>query len=107
MKGSKKVKKPIIKPYLVTAEKTTGDFGRIEERYATEEEARKQADYLHTHPGAMNVELEGPPVTRILTPVSPQDQNLGAWLAAALEDRKVSPTMKFDINAWLDSKDWK
>lgn len=35
-----------------------------------------------------------------------QDIKVGEWLCAALEDRKVSPCMKLDINRWMDSKEW-
>lgn len=35
-----------------------------------------------------------------------QDIKLGEWMCAALDDRKVSPCMKLDINRWMDSKEW-
>lgn len=35
-----------------------------------------------------------------------EDCAIGAWHAAALDDHKVCPSMKYDINAWLDSKEW-
>lgn len=35
-----------------------------------------------------------------------EDGAIGAWHAAALDDHKVCPSMKYDINAWLDSKEW-
>lgn len=35
-----------------------------------------------------------------------EDVAIGAWHAAALDDHKVCPSMKYDINAWLDSKEW-
>lgn len=35
-----------------------------------------------------------------------EDILIGAWHAAALSDHKVCPSMKYDINAWIDSKDW-
>jgi hypothetical protein len=35
-----------------------------------------------------------------------EDKLVGAWMAAALEDHKVCPSMKFDINRWMDSKEW-
>jgi hypothetical protein len=35
-----------------------------------------------------------------------EDKLVGAWMAAALEDPLVSPVMKYDINLWLDSKEW-
>lgn len=38
---------------------------------------------------------------------TPEDSLVGAWMAAALEDHTVSPVMKYDINRWLDSKEWK
>ena len=35
-----------------------------------------------------------------------EDALVGDWMAAALDDHKVSPSMKYDINRWMDSKDW-
>lgn len=35
-----------------------------------------------------------------------EDKLVGEWMAAALDDRKVCPSMKFDINRWMDSKEW-
>jgi hypothetical protein len=35
-----------------------------------------------------------------------EDHLVGAWMAAALEDHLVCPSMKYDINRWLDSKEW-
>lgn len=35
-----------------------------------------------------------------------QDYLLGDWAALALEDHKLLPSMKYDINRWMDSKDW-
>lgn len=35
-----------------------------------------------------------------------EDIKMGEWLCAALDDRKVSPCMKLDINRWMDSKEW-
>lgn len=37
---------------------------------------------------------------------TPEDDLVGAWMAAALEDNKVCPSMKYDINRWMDSKEW-
>lgn len=43
----------------------------------------------------------------VKTAVATEDDKLvGAWMAAALDDRKVCPSMKFDINCWMDSKEW-
>jgi hypothetical protein len=35
-----------------------------------------------------------------------EDQLVGAWMAAALDDHMVCPSMKYDINRWIDSKEW-
>ena len=44
---------------------------------------------------------------RYITAVAtPEDVAIGAWHAAALEDPKVCPSMKYDINRWMDSKEW-
>ena len=44
---------------------------------------------------------------RYITAVAtPEDIAIGAWHAAALEDPKVCPSMKYDINRWMDSKEW-
>lgn len=37
---------------------------------------------------------------------TPQDHLIGGWAALALEDHKILPSMKYDINRWMDSKDW-
>lgn len=37
---------------------------------------------------------------------TPEDHLVGAWMAEALEDPKVLPSMKFDLNIWMDSKEW-
>jgi len=37
---------------------------------------------------------------------TPEDHLLGEFLAEALEDHKTSPCVKFDINRWMDSKEW-
>jgi hypothetical protein len=54
---------------------------------------------------ARKVEILGLPSRAY--PVSPEDLLVGGWMAAALDDHKVCPSMKYDINRWLDSKDWK
>lgn len=45
----------------------------------------------------------------LITPTAiatPQDYLIGGWAALALEDHKILPSMKYDINRWMDSKDW-
>ena len=37
---------------------------------------------------------------------TPEDHLLGEFLADALEDHKVLPSVKFNINRWMDSKVW-
>lgn len=37
---------------------------------------------------------------------TPEDHLLGEFLAEALEDHKVLPSVKFNINRWMDSKVW-
>lgn len=34
------------------------------------------------------------------------DHRLGSWMAGYLEDPKVPPSVKFDINCWMDSREW-
>lgn len=58
---------------------------------------------INGHP-AVKVEAIGfRPITAKATA---EDCAIGAWHAAALDDHKVCPSMKYDINAWLDSKEW-
>lgn len=48
-------------------------------------------------------------IVGLITPTAaatPQDYLLGDWAALALEDHKILPSMKYDINRWMDSKDW-
>lgn len=35
-----------------------------------------------------------------------EDALIGAWAALALEDHRIAPSMKYDINRWMDSKEW-
>lgn len=37
---------------------------------------------------------------------TPEDHLLGEFLAEVLEDHKVLPSVKFNINRWMDSKVW-
>lgn len=37
---------------------------------------------------------------------TPEDELLGEFLAEMLESRQVLPSVKFDINRWMDSKEW-
>lgn len=37
---------------------------------------------------------------------TPEDALIGAWVAEALDNHLVLPSMKYDINRWIDSKDW-
>ncbi|QBJ04505.1 hypothetical protein HOV23_gp068 [Pseudomonas phage Lana] len=37
---------------------------------------------------------------------TPEDAFVGKWMAEALDDPKVLPSMKYDINRWMDSKEW-
>lgn len=37
---------------------------------------------------------------------TPEDSLLGEFLAECLESKKVLPSVKFDINRWMDSKEW-
>lgn len=37
---------------------------------------------------------------------TPEDAFVGTWMAEALDDPKVLPSMKYDINRWMDSKEW-
>lgn len=37
---------------------------------------------------------------------TPEDAFVGDWMALALEDIRILPSMKYDINRWMDSKDW-
>lgn len=58
---------------------------------------------INGHP-AVKVEAIGfRPITAKATA---EDCAIGEWHAACLDDHKVCPSMKYDINAWLDSKEW-
>lgn len=35
-----------------------------------------------------------------------EDALIGTWVAEALDNHLVLPSMKYDINRWIDSKDW-
>lgn len=37
---------------------------------------------------------------------TPEDSLIGKWAADALDDPKIPPSMKYDINRWMDSKEW-
>lgn len=78
--------------------------------FLEERQARNHADWWHNHPGIVDVELHAPeePTAALVKRYIPtaEDTQVGEWLAAALDDPKVCPTMKFDINRWLDSKAW-
>lgn len=37
---------------------------------------------------------------------TPEDALIGDWMALALEDHLIKPSMKYDLNRWLDSKEW-
>lgn len=99
------MKRVEIKPFIVTADSTTGG-SKVTEFYSEEATARTQADYLHNHPGFMNAALQGPAYAGPKAAMTIHDQRVGAWMAAALDDRKVCPSMKYDINLWMDSKEW-
>lgn len=58
------------------------------------------------HTRVRKVEILGLPIDKTAV-ATPEDTLVGAWMAAALEDHTVSPVMKYDINRWLDSKEWK
>lgn len=58
---------------------------------------------INRHP-AVKVEAIG--FRPITAKAAAEDCAIGAWHAAALDDHKVCPSMKYDINAWLDSKEW-
>lgn len=106
--GPPKVRQPAPEAqWRVTADLTNGNKPGYDQEHPSEKLARADADWLHSSPGFMNAEIHGPEFDGTKTEVSPEDERIGAWLAAALEDRKVSPCMKFDINRWLDSKEWK
>lgn len=51
-----------------------------------------------------SVEILGLPVKTATA--TAEDQLVGAWMAAALDDHTVCPSMKYDINRWMDSKEW-
>lgn len=99
------MKRVEVMSFIVTADSTTGGSS-ITEYYAVLEDAKKQADYLHNHPGFMNATLTGPAYAGPKDRMTHHDQLVGAWMAAALDDRKVCPSMKFDLNLWMDSKEW-
>lgn len=50
------------------------------------------------------VEICGLPIKTAIA--TPEDHYVGSWMAGALEDHLVSPSMKYDINRWMDSKEW-
>lgn len=78
--------------------------------FLDEVQARNHADWWHNHPGIVDVELHGPTQQgggmRLCYVPTAEDEKIGGWLAAALEDSKVCPSMKYDINRWMDSKAW-
>jgi hypothetical protein len=49
-------------------------------------------------------EIVGLPVKTAIA--TPEDHYVGTWMAEALEDPKMPPSMKYDINRWMDSKEW-
>jgi hypothetical protein len=105
-RNRKVVPKVIATPeWTVTAQCTNGAVDKVWE-FETEQEARGYADWAHNSPGFMNVELTGPVYSGPRHYPTAADEQVGGWLAAALEDRKVSPCMKLDINRWMDSKAW-
>lgn len=50
------------------------------------------------------VEIHGLPVKT--AKATKEDALIGVWVAEALDNHLVLPSMKYDINRWLDSKDW-
>lgn len=50
------------------------------------------------------VEILGLPVKT--AKATPEDALIGTWVAEALDNHLVLPSMKYDINRWIDSKDW-
>lgn len=50
------------------------------------------------------VEILGLPVKT--AKATKEDALIGAWVAEALDNHLVLPSMKYDINRWIDSKDW-
>lgn len=92
--------------WKVTADNVNGSKPGHTEIHHTLEMAKVNADWLNRQPGLTRVEIEVPKRTAPLTYPTPEDIEMGAWLAAALEDPKVSPCMKYDINVWMDSKAW-
>ena len=96
------------KLWTVNASEVAG--APLQATFFEEDQARRHADWWFNHPGIVGVELVAPKVeqpaqVRRYIPTA-DDEKIGAWLAAALDDPKVCPTMKFDINCWLDSKAW-
>ena len=108
-------RKPVVeaekdwsKLWTVKASEVAGS--PLEATFFDEEQARKHAEWWFSHPGIVGVELlapvvEQPALVKRYIP-SAEDEKMGGWLAAALDDPKVCPTMKFDINRWLDSRAW-
>lgn len=75
--------------------------------FLDEEQARGHADWWHNHPGIVDVQIHDPHgKPRMGVVPTAQDEKIGSWLAAALDDAKVCPSMKLDINRWMDSKAW-
>lgn len=141
---------------LVTANNTNGNLPRLEEWFEDVNQAKKHADWWHTHSSLCNVEITEPlgvmltyangskvfevakdiheamevraswaavvanrkinrtrvkSVAILGLPVrtatsTPEDSLMGKWAAEALDDPKISPSMKYDINRWMDSKEW-
>ncbi|QYW06520.1 hypothetical protein uan_108 [Pseudomonas phage UAntarctica] len=103
----RKEAKSVTLAWKITADNVNGSQPGLTSFHAKEGPARREADWLHAQPGLTRVVLEGPKIVReVAYHPTPEDVRLGAWLSAALDDPKVSPCMKYDINLWMDSKHW-
>lgn len=100
-------RKPAPERPVWAVEATEVNSHRHREEFYCEQAARRHAAWWHNHPGIMDVVLIPPtlPAGKRYIPTA-QDRSVSDFLAAALEDGKVCPVVKYDIGLWLDSKAW-
>lgn len=99
-------RKPRVEPpmWVVTAKEVNSTALRAE--FYEELGALKHADWWHTHPGIVDVAVEGPKYSGPITEPTEQDRTVGDSVVDLLECSRVGPVQKYLLGRWLDSKAW-